>query len=183
MRPENLKPQDVLVACKIFSLGLTRGECTYAGLGDDLGMSSSTAHESVKRCQSAQILSPSGFSVSTKALRDLLLVAVPRVFYATRRGTIAMGLPTSIFAVALAGKFVPPEGALPLVWGEDGDESDHCRGESVAPLYPTVPMAAREDAVVYELLALTDVMRLGKTTDRAIANSLIEKRLGLKGLL
>jgi hypothetical protein len=184
MRAENLRPQDVLVACKIFSLGLCRGDCTYAGLGEDLGMSSSTAHESVERCRSSQLLPPSGWKVSTRHLRDLLLVAVPRVFY-VRRGSICEGLPTGVFATPIASKFKShglesPDGSLPLVWIESGDESSQSRGEGIAPLYPTVPLAAREDSVVYELLALVDVMRLGNAADREIASSLVDKRLGIK---
>jgi hypothetical protein len=179
MRAENLRPQDVLAACKIFSLGLHRGECTYAGLGEDLGMSSSTAHEAVERCRSSQLLPPSGWKVSAKHLRDLLLVAVPRVFYVSR-GSICEGLPTGIFAGPLAGKFKITDGAMPLVWVESGDEAEVVRGEGVVPLYPTAPLAAREDSVVYELLALADVMRLGNAADREIASSLVDRRLGIK---
>jgi hypothetical protein len=184
MLTENLRPQDVLVACKIFSLGLHRGDCTYAGLGEDLGISSSTAHESVERCRSSQLLPPSGWKVSIRYLRDLLLVAVPRVFY-VRRGSICEGLPTGVFASPLVGKFKCPEGALPFVWVElmtleGGDATSQSRGEGIAPLYPTVPLAAREDSVVYELLALVDVMRLGNAADREIASSLVDRRLGIK---
>ncbi len=179
MRAEILKPQDVLVACKIFSQGLVRGECTYAGLGEDLGMSSSTAHEAVQRCRISQLLPPSGWTVSTRHLRDLLLVVVPRVFY-VRRGSLGKGLATSIFAKPLDGKFKRTEGVLPLVWSESGDEEDATSGEEIPPLYPTVPVASREDSVVYELLALADVMRIGNSADRGIASSLVDKRLGIK---
>lgn len=179
MRAENLRPQDVLVACKIFSLGLHRGDCTYAGLGDDLGMATSTAHESVERCRDSQLLPPGGWKISARHLRDLLLVAVPRVFY-VRRGSICEGTPTGIFAGPLAGKFRHPDGVLPLVWSESGDEPGQIRGEGIVPIYPTAPLAAREDSVVYELLALADVMRVGGAADREIASSLVDKRLGIK---
>lgn len=49
------------------------------------------------------------------------------------------------------------------------------RGITVKPLHPAVPYAAMQDAQLYELLALFDVMRLGTTRERTAA----ARRLGL----
>jgi len=177
MRTENLKPQDVLVACKIFAQNLLRAECLYVSLAEDLGLSTSTVHESVERCRKSLLLLPSGWNVSAKYLRDLLVVAVPRVFYAVRGG-VGRGLPTSVHAPVLAGKFKAT--GLPVVWREDDAPEGLPEGQGLEPLYPTVPAACRLDNVLYELLALSDVMRIGSASERTLAVDLVDRRLASK---
>ena len=176
---ENLRPQDVVVACKVFSLGAARVDCTYALLGQQLGMSTSTAHESAARCRQSQLLSPSGWTVNSRHLAELLASAVPRIFYAVRGG-LTCGSVTSTRAPALAGKFRDQPGGVPFVWREDCSPGDLPRGESLDPLYPTAPAACRADPILYELLALADVMRVGTAADRSVAESLIERRLSIR---
>jgi hypothetical protein len=173
-RPESLHPQDVLVACKIYSYEAARETWIYADLVRDVGISQGEAHNAVDRCNKAQLITPGGV-VSRKALRDLLCVGAPRVFYAVR-GSRARGLCTSVHAAPLRGKFDAPSTAA-VVWpDEDGTDE----GDGLPPLYPSVPLAARGDAVVYELLALVDVIRIGGPQDRNQAVALIEKRLAGK---
>ena len=173
-RPDSLHPQDVLVACKIYSYEAARESWIYADLVRDVGISQGEAHNAVERCGRSQLITPGGV-VSRKALRDLLCVAVPRVFYAARGGR-ARGLYTSVHAAPLRDK-IESTSAVPVVW-PDGEGSDE--GDGLLPLYPSVPLAARGDAVVYELLALVDVIRIGGPQDRNQAVALIEKRLAGK---
>jgi len=51
------------------------------------------------------------------------------------------------------------------------------RGVAFAPLYPSVPAAALEDARLYELLALVDAIRDGRARERNLAAKEIELRL------
>jgi DNA-binding Lrp family transcriptional regulator len=168
------------VACKAFSLGRAKAELTYATLAESLRLSTSTAHEAVERLRLAEVVAASGFHVASKGLRDLLVVAVPRVFYAVR-GSLVRGMPTSTAAPILAGKFatVASAGAArPVVWCEDAEDvPGFLLGEGIEPLYPTAPTAAREDALLYELLALADVMRVGGARERTVAAALVDERL------
>lgn len=179
-RPENLRPQDVLVACKAFSLKRAKAELTYAALALSLDLSTSTAHDAVERLRLAEVVAASGFNVAQKGLRDLLVVAVPRVFYAVR-GSLTRGMPTSTAAPALAGKFATVAlagAARPVVWCEDAEDAEgFVLGEGIVPLYPTAPAAARADALLYELLALADVMRVGSAKERTVAAALVDERL------
>ena len=50
-------------------------------------------------------------------------------------------------------------------------------GQSVLPLYKTVPMAVKKDPRLYEYLALVDAIRLGKGRESAYAAEELEKRL------
>ncbi len=167
------------MACKVFALQLARVDCTYSLLGQQLGMSTSTVHEAVARCRQSQLLSPAGWIVHARHLADLLTTAVPRIFYAVRGG-LARGSVTSIRAPALVDKFRDLPGGMPLVWREEEPPDDLPQGESLDPLYPTAPAACRSDPVLYELLALTDVRRVGTKADMATAASLIDCRLGIR---
>jgi len=175
MRTETLRPQDVLVVSKIFTQGLLRANVTYAGLAEDLGLSTSTVHESVVRCRQSQMLSPDGWQVMPWSLRVLLISVVPMVFYAVRGG-LTSGMPTATHARGLEGKFRGEQGPL-VVWCEDGAPEGLPRGEGLEPLYPMVPAACRFDEILYELLALADVMRIGNASERTTAVDLIDRRL------
>jgi len=45
----------------------------------------------------------------------------------------------------------------------------------ITPLSPKVPQAAREDAQLYELLALTCVLRVGRSRERLLASELMNE--------
>jgi hypothetical protein len=175
MKKESLKEYDVLVACKLYAHELSRREWTYYDLSQQLGLSASSAHEAVDRCRCSGLLLPSR-EVSRKHLRDLLVVAVPRIFYATR-GSLASGMPTSVHAAPIRGRFNPGRGDRVAVWPLGEGEPGRA-GEAVVPLYPSAPMAAARDAVLYELLALVDVLRVGGPSERERAVELLDERLG-----
>ena len=173
-RSSSLHPQDVLVACKLFSLKLADEEWTYSGLGESVGISGGEAHNAVDRCRRAAIIGASG-NVVRRNLRDLLAVAAPRIFYASRGGIVS-GMPTSVWAPPLLGKF-ERIGSLPTSWPCENGPCE--RGESVDPIYPSAPIAAR-DPLVYELLALVDVIRVGGAADRNRAIAMIDGRTSEK---
>jgi hypothetical protein len=179
MVKESLRGRDVLVACKLLALAESRSAWTYSELGSWLGLSASTAHESADRCRSSGLLLPSR-EISRPCLRDLLVTAVPKIFYAQRRG-IARGLPTGTHAAPLRGKFSVAKNSMPLVWelppSGIGSGPGARRGELIVPIYPTAVLAAIRDDVVYELLALVDVLRTGTEPERARAVECLDERL------
>ena len=40
------------------------------------------------------------------------------------------------------------------------------RGQSIEPLYPSVPETVLKDEKLYELLAITDAIRVGRTREK-----------------
>ena len=50
-------------------------------------------------------------------------------------------------------------------------------GQSIKPLYKTVPKACEKDFALYELLALTDALRIGKNRERNLAITELKNRL------
>ncbi len=55
----------------------------------------------------------------------------------------------------------------------DGDQ----RGMALSPIYASVPLAARQDPELYELLALVDAIRAGNSRERKVAEEEFKKRV------
>ncbi len=64
--------------------------------------------------------------------------------------------------------------SVPLVWP---DALGDTNGETLEPLYPSVPLAARNDARLYELLVLADGIRAGRPREAKIAEELFRKAM------
>ncbi len=57
------------------------------------------------------------------------------------------------------------------------DPSGNKIGQSLKPLFKSVPDAARRDPALYDLLALVDAIRLGNPRESRIAQQLLKERL------
>ncbi len=57
------------------------------------------------------------------------------------------------------------------------DPEGEVRGVGLEPLHTAVPKAVRKDPVLYELLALIDALRDGRTRERQIAERELSGRL------
>lgn len=51
------------------------------------------------------------------------------------------------------------------------------RGQAIAPLYRSVPQAAKNDPKLYALLSLTDAIRVSRVREQRLAASELEKLL------
>jgi len=51
------------------------------------------------------------------------------------------------------------------------------KGYSVQPLYKSVPHAVSQDAILYDLLAIVDVLRSGNARDSLVAVKTLKKYL------
>lgn len=162
-----LRPQDLLVAVKI----ALRSRQTYPELAAALGLSLSEAHAAVKRATAAGLISANR-TANRRALLDFLVEST-RGAFAPERGPMTRGMPTAHGAPPLDQ--LVERGAEPLpVWPDpEGTE----RGESFAPLYPSVPRVARQDPELYEALALIDALRGGRARDRKLAEDRLRKMI------
>jgi hypothetical protein len=167
-----LKPQDLVVALKLHLLGSNR--LTYAELGRQLRLSPFEAHAAAQRLVAARLALAIDGSVKPilPSLRKFILNGAPFAYPAVR-GEITVGVPTAYGAPPISRLLVPTDEAPP-VWP---DPMGLVRGASLLPLYSRVPEAAREDAELYELLALFDAIRIGQARERAIASEELERRL------
>jgi hypothetical protein len=167
-----LKPQDLMVLLKLLAVG--KGPKTYADFAKALGMSASEVHASVGRARSARLVNFENDRpvVVRAALKEFLLHGAKYAFPATL-GSPTRGTATAYAAAPLVTQVSQPS-ELPPVWPDaDGDQ----RGISFHPLYPTAPLAARNDPVLYEFLALFDALRGGAARERQLAGKLLSERL------
>ena len=167
-----LKPQDLMVLLKLLAVG--KGPTTYGDLAKALGMSASEVHASMGRARSARLVNfeTDRPVVVRAALKEFLLHGAKYAFPATL-GSPTRGIPTAYAAPPLVTQVSQPS-ELPPVWPDaEGDQ----RGISFHPLYPTAPLAARNDRVLYEFLALFDALRGGSARERQLAGKLLSERL------
>lgn len=192
----NLSPQDVVVVLKALVDGHTRQAqkkdkdiveemeakfvatgSTYAELGEGLAMSASQVFRSAERAEKAHLIyrltgrsAPGHTADQTKFfpiranLKEFLIYGVKYAFPA-HRGGLVRGIPTAHAAPPLSRQ-IAESSEPPPVWP---DPDGTVRGLEFSPLYKNVPTAARRDPKLYELLALVDAIRDGRTREREIA--------------
>jgi len=113
-----------------------------------------------------------GGSLNRAALQEFLIHGVKYAF-PPERGELTRGVPTAHAAEPLkqqisAGNEPPP--VWPSALGK-------IRGYSLAPLYKTVPQAALRDPFLYQMLALLDAIRDGRSRERQLAEQELKLRL------
>lgn len=157
---------------KLISMGGT--PVSYGQLAEALGMSSSEVHASIKRSRAARLvnLDEGRPQVVRLALKEFVLHGAKYAFPATL-GALTRGVPTAYAAPPLVGRINQPNEPPPVWPDPQGDK----RGVEFRPLYPTVPSAARQDPMLYELLALFDAVRGGAARERQLAGQILSERL------
>jgi hypothetical protein len=165
-----LKPQDVVVVLKLSVANDPK--LSYSALAGALGMSPSEVHAAVQRATQAGLLRPDSRQPNRAAVLEFLVHGLKYAFPPDRSG-VTRGMPTSHAAAPLSSKIVQGDD-LPPVWP---DPHGTVRGEALAPLYDSVPTAARNDAKLYECLALVDALRSGRARERKLAESMLRDRL------
>jgi hypothetical protein len=175
-----LKPQDILVALKLVALGTERW--TYASLAKSLGLSVSESHAAVKRGLESRLLTNLDFN-GRKAerplpnlahLERLIVHGLPYLMPVSRgERKICMGMPTADGVKPLSDEIMILGGDGVPVWPMRGGSE---RGVALQPLHPSSPMAAKRDAKLYELLALTDGARYPAARTRNAAARILHER-------
>lgn len=168
-----LKPQDLLVTLKLLALG--KEPWHYATLAQSLDMGQGEVHSAAKRAHKAGLLVSDGGRLEPMRRNVLEFIEHGlRYVFVPERGPMVRGMPTAWAAAPLAQKMASDELAVP-VWPLD---VGRIRGESFSPLYRSAPIAARRDERLYELLALVDAIRGGRSRERKMALSLLSERMG-----
>lgn len=111
-------------------------------------------------------------SVNTKSLLEFIVYGIKFVF-PVRPAELVRGLPTAHAAPIMQGQLIGGTDSV-LVWP---DATSSIMGQSLQPLYKTVPKAAAEDPKLYGYLALVDAIRVGGARESAFAIKLLRKEL------
>lgn len=169
-----LKPLDLLVCLELASNPARR---TYSQLGLAVGLSASETNKAVLRASQAGLLQPRAAEEgkphpNSRALLEFLEHGVRYAFF-VMPGRITRGMATAHSAPPLKA-LLRGELDLPFVWP---DPEGEIRGQSIEPLYPSVPAAARRSPQLYEMLALVDALRCGGARERKLAMRELESRI------
>ena len=163
-----VKGQDVLVLLKLVVVG--GREFQIHTLADELGISASELSASLRRSMLAGLIDPVDRGCIRPALLEFMLHGFRYVF-PVKPGEITRGMRTAHSAPPLKGKIVSnTDFVWPLPRGP-------AKGQAIKPIYRSAPVAAQNDPVLYELLALADALRVGLTRERNMAAELLEGML------
>lgn len=168
----NLKPQDLLFLLKL--VALRDKDWSFNKLAMEMGMSPAEVHASSRRsCAAGLALKKGGKIVpNIRNLEEFLLYGMKYVFV-PERGSLSRGMPTAHAAAPMSDCF-DMGNEPPPVWPDpEGD----VRGESFSPLYKSVPVAAKNDPELYQLLVLVDSIRGGRARENKIAKKELKERL------
>lgn len=165
-KPLSLRPHDVAVALQLAVMPAL----TYGGLAPRVKLSLGEAHNSVQRLKSARLVHADQRRVVLSNLLQFLEGGVPYAFPADL-GRATCGVPTAHSALPLLAQFGDAD---PLVWPS---ANGTVRGTGIIPLHSAAPMLRKFNPRLYELLALTDAVRIGQARERNAAIEMLTTRL------
>ena len=167
-----IKGQDVVILLKLISLDQARADRrkdgdlpndaphTVRDLEMQLSISKSEVNNSIRRCLDSGLAlrdrEDGRPRANARGLLDFIRHGLKFVFPAAP-GAMTRGMPTAFAAPMLEGLLLSA-GQYNYVWPSPDAETV---GQRVKPLFHSVPEAARQDARLYEYLALVDAVRLG----------------------
>ena len=166
MKQATLSPSDIVVACQ---LAITPS-AIFKDLSASIGLSVGECHNAVRRLRLSSLLNPITRSPATDILIGFITTGVPIAFPA-QLGPPALGVPTALAAPVFATGGSADE---VYVWPDiDGTQT----GTALTPLFPNAAALARSNTPLYDLLAVTDALRLGQIRERRVAEDLLRELL------
>lgn len=163
-----MRPHDIVVLLKIAAKG--KQEWMMKDLSYELEISASEISESLNRSLIAQLVMPNKKGVMKLALLEFLEHGL-RYVYPQQPGALLRGITTAHSAKPLNDLIVSSEPYI-IPYGEG-----NVRGQAIEPLHPNVPKACLKDELFYELIALSDALRVGRAREKALAMEELKKRI------
>jgi len=163
-----MRPQDIVIILKI----ATKQDRNWymKDLSEELGISASEVSESINRSIIAGLIFPDKKRLLKTAITDFLQYGLPYV-YPQQPGGLVRGVATAHSAPPLSAII---ESSEAYVWPYGKGK---LRGQSMEPLHPNVPEACLKDEKFHELMALCDVLRVGRAREKNIAVEELKNRL------
>lgn len=124
-------------------------------LVQSLKISLSEVSESLDRSKFSGLLDNSKKRVNRQGLSNLLIYSIQYIF-PVKPGALVRGIPTAHSFPKFQKEF---NSNIQYVW-QDDDGTDI--GQEIEPFYKSQGFAARQDHTLYEVLALIDLLRVGK---------------------
>ena len=163
-----MRPQDIVILLKIISLDGTPWQ--ISGLSHSLFISISEISESLNRSRIGGLIDYNKKKVNKMSLLEFLEHGVKYVF-PQETGTMLRGIPTAHSHPFMKKTFAAE---VAYVWP---DGSGDTIGLMLEPLYAKQVEAIRQDELFYKLLALVDVIRVGRVREVNYAVEELKKQL------
>jgi len=162
-----MRPHDVIILMKII---LSEKDIMLKDISASLGISASEVTKSINRSTEAGLIAEDKKTVMRKVFYEFLLHGLSVVF-PTKPSSMVRGMPTAHSAPPLNKEFESEEA---FVWA---DPKGNIRGQQITPFHPNQVQAAKSDERLYEMLALVDALRVGKTREKEMAKEELQKRI------
>lgn len=163
-----MRPQDIVILLKIVLLG--KKEWQYQDLSRTLFISGAEVNASLNRSKLAGLIDFNRKRVNRLALIEFLQHGLQYVF-PVEPGSLSKGIPTAHCHPTINSKIISES---IFVWP---DISGNEIGQSIEPLYSNQVKAVKYDPFLYEVLAMIDMLRVGKSRERVIALNQLKKML------
>ncbi len=163
-----MRPQDVAILLKI--IALHEGPWQLSSLAHSLHISISEISESLNRSRLANLIDYDKKKVNRRNLLDFLEHGVQYVF-PQQPGAMVRGIPTAHSYESIKKNFISE---MNYVWP---DKNGKMMGLMIEPFYPKQVDAVKEDEVFYKLLALTDLVRVGRVREVKYAINEMKKNI------
>lgn len=165
-----LKPQDTLIALKLWADYQQGGHMPVREAASLVGISSSEFSKGLRRLEAAQLVVERDGQrfAESHALVEWLCYGLRYAYPAESIG-FGRGMPTAWNCEHITSDIVPPSPAL--VWRQLKGEVE---GIIISPFHEAVIITASHNPLLYQVLALVDAVRLGKPRELAIARGLLE---------
>lgn len=160
------RPQDIVVLIKI--LTMDDGDWQLKDLANALFISNSEISESLERSAYAGLIDFLKRNVHRGNLLDFLFYGLKYVFPA-QPGILARGFPAA-HSHPFLQSFISSDQAY--VWPSP---SGSILGQAITPFYANQVKAAQQDDELYRLLALLDVIRVGKLREKNLAQRALKE--------
>lgn len=184
-----MKSQDIVILLKLVSL-----HKKYKGEGNDVsatevdslysvrslerftGISKSQVNLSLNRMQEVGLSKTDNNkgcpTVNKQALLEFIVYGIRYVFPA-KLGELTRGIATSVAAPVLSQQVRSSAELMPVWPSAEGDQ----KGLAVEPLHKNVMQSIKGDDLMYDLLALTDAIRIEQVRTKRIAVDLLTELL------
>jgi len=162
-----MRPQDIVILLKVLSL--QHKEWLSIDIASFLRISPSEVSESLNRSDIAGLIDKNKKNVNVRSFKEFLVYGLKYVFPA-QPGAIVRGIPTAHSAPPIS-EFIS-QGQEKYVWPF---AKGNARGQTIEPLYKTVPLVALDDILLYQLLVITDTLRIGRAREVKIAINELDK--------
>jgi len=163
-----MRPHDIAFFLNMASKGDT--PWIMKTLAHELGISNSEVCESISRSVFARLIAQNNKTLMKTALVGFLEYGLAYV-YPQRPGALVRGIVTAHSAPPLNKEILSNEA---YVWP---CHEGKVRGQAIEPLHPKTPEACLHDPAFYELMALCDALRVGKTRERVLAIEALKQRI------